>query len=76
MMVTVTHKVDQHMAVSLTVVDKPAPLIKPLSIYHREVPQAIDSREFRSPLGRWIYAEVTSVKSYFGRIRILKYQTP
>lgn len=70
-MVTVTHKVDRHLAVSLTVTDRPTPPLNLDPFINCEVMLATDPRVFGRPLGRWIYVEVISVKSYFGRTEML-----
>jgi hypothetical protein len=68
-----TYKVDRCLTVSLTVAYIPAPLLNLDPFNHRKVTQANDLMVFNSPLGCWIYAKITSAKSYFGRIRMLNH---
>jgi hypothetical protein len=75
-MVTVTHKVNQRLEVSLTVANRPTPPLNLDQLINHEVMQATDPRVFRSLLGHWIYAEETLAKSCFERIGMLKNQTP
>ena len=63
-MVMVTHKVDRCLVVSLTVVDRPAPPLNLEPFINHEVTRATYMRVFESLLGRWIYVEVSSTKSY------------
>jgi hypothetical protein len=56
--------------------DRPTPPLNLDPFTHHEVMRATDLRVFMSPLGHWIYTEVTLAKSYFGRIGTLKNQTP
>jgi hypothetical protein len=75
-MVTVTHKVDRHLEVSLNMEDRPAPSLNLDPFINHEVMWATDPRVFGSLLGRWIYTKGTSVKSYFRKIGMLNNQTP
>jgi hypothetical protein len=66
-MVTVIHKVDRCLVVSITMGDRPVPPLNLDLFINHEVTQATDLRVLESPLGCWIFAEVNRTKSYFRR---------
>jgi hypothetical protein len=51
------------MEVTITVKDGLVPQLNPDLFIDHEVMQAVDPRVFESPLGRWIYVNVSPAKS-------------
>jgi hypothetical protein len=70
-MVSVIDKVYWFLVVSLSRIDRLAPLLNLDPFIYSEVTRATNLRVFRSPLGHWIHAEVTSTKSHSGRMKMI-----